>query len=224
MNNHERFDWLRELIAERRTVKIFGDPHAPLACPVEVQAHLESTLGAAVAAAGLAPFHLDRQVNGVAEPWRMTIVWAEACRQLARQLPEWVADWKPGNKLPHLLAGCGALVLVHWLPVGPDEITDDRRRQEVNQEHLSATSAAIQNLLLLLTAANLESYWASANLLELPLVKRRLGLVPETRLAGAIFVGAPQPHSAHLERAFGGNRQKRSPANRWSQEVRQLLE
>jgi nitroreductase len=113
-------------------------------------------------------------------------------------------------------------VLVHWLPAGADEIAETAKREETNFEHLAAASAFVQNLLLLLTAAGLESYWASANLLDRSEVKLRLGVQPLQKLLGAIMVSFPLPAIALLERVGGGNRSKRSPAANWSRELERL--
>ncbi|MFN6206210.1 MAG: nitroreductase family protein, partial [Planctomycetota bacterium] len=88
--------------------------------------------------------------------------------------------------------------------------------------HLAAASAYVQNFLLLLTAAGLESYWASANLLDSPPVKSRLGIPAGRKLLGAIMVGYPLEGTSALERAGGGNHTKRSPAEAWSRELSQL--
>ncbi len=112
--------------------------------------------------------------------------------------------------------------MVHWLPATEAEISESTKREETNFEHLAAASAYVQNLLLLLTAAGLESYWATANLLDTPMVKQRLGIPDTHKLLGAVMVGYPVEATRELERAGGGNRSKRSPASAWSRDLERL--
>ncbi len=222
MTNQSRFEILADLIRERKTTKVFGLAESPLQLTADIAQHWNEQVRQAIEAAGPAPFHFARNVDGVAEPWRVTTLWWEACRNLAVELAQLCPDLKPGNKLPAILSACGAAVLVHWLPVGPEEIAETAKREETNFEHLAATSAFVQNLLLLLTASGMESYWASANLLDRSEVKQRLGVQPLQKLLGAIMVSFPLPAIALLERAGGGNRSKRSPAANWSRELERL--
>lgn len=222
MTTNSRFEILADLIRERKTTKVFGSPECPLHLPADVAQHWNDRVRLAIAAAGPAPFHFARNLDGVAEPWRVTTLWWEACRELAVEIPQLCPDLKPGNKLPAILSACGASVLVHWLPAGAEEIAEAAKREETNFEHLAAASAFVQNLLLLLTAAGMESYWASANLLDRPEVKQRLRVEPSRKLLGAIMVSFPLPEIASLERAGGGNRSKRSPAGNWSRELERL--
>lgn len=222
MATNSRFEILAELIRERKTTKVFGLPEKPLQLTAEIAKHWDQEVLLAIEAAGPAPFHFARNLDGVAEPWRVTTLWWEACRELATELPQLCPNLKPGNKLPAILAACGAAVLVHWLPAGPEEVAESAKREETNFEHLAAASAYVQNLLLLLTAAGMESYWASANLLDTPEVKQRLGVPASRKLLGAIMVAFPTAESAGFERAGGGNRSKRSPVTAWSREITRL--
>jgi|GEM_PF-400028 len=222
MSNLSRFEILADLIRDRKTTKVFGSTESPLQLPANVAQHWNEQVRQAIEAAGPAPFHFARNLDGVAEPWRVTTLWWEACRALAAELPQLCPDLKPGNKLPAILSACGAVVLVHWLPAGAEEIAETAKREETNFEHLAAASSFVQNLLLLLTASGMESYWASANLLDSAAVKQRLGVTASRKLLGAIIVAYPLAESAELERAGGGNRNKRSSAAAWSRELVRL--
>lgn len=219
MNAEPRFEFLAELIRERKTTKVFGLTEQPLQIAPDVANHWNQQVRLAIDAAGPAPFHFARNLDGVAEPWRVTVLWWKACRELAAQLPQLCPDLKPANKLPAMLSASGAVVLVHWLPAGTEEIADASKREETNFEHLAAASAYVQNFLLLLTAAGMESYWASANLLDTVGVKQRLNLPSAWKLLGAIMVTYPLEENQGLERAGGGNRSKRSPASGWMREL-----
>ncbi len=230
MADSTHFEVLAELIRQRKTTKVFGLPDQPLQLDVAVTRQHDLQVQAAIEAAGPAPFHFARNLPGVAEPWlsgigepwRVTTLWWEACRTLATELPTLWPQLKAGNKLPAILSACGAAVLVHWLPATSEEISDSAKREETNFEHLAAASAYIQNLLLLLTAAGLESYWATANLLDTPTVKARLGIPETQKLLGAIMVGYPLEETRDLERAGGGNHGKRSPVAAWSRSLVRL--
>ena len=222
MSNEAGFEQLAAWIRQRKTTKVFGMTEQPVQLSQEMAQLHDSAVRRAIAAAGPAPFHFARNIEGIAEPWRVTALWWEACRGLAAELPSLCPDLKPGNKLPAILSACGASVLVHWLPATADEIADAAKREETNFEHLAAASAYVQNFLLLLTAAGLESYWASANLLDSPPVKSRLGIPAGRKLLGAIMIGYPLEGTSALERAGGGNHTKRSPAEAWSRELSQL--
>lgn len=222
MTEASTFEILAKLIQDRKTTKVFGLPEHPLELSDASASQWNQLVRAAIAAAGPAPFHFARNLDSVAEPWRVTTLWWQACRMLAGELPQVCPDLKPGNKLPAILSACGAAVLVHWLPASSDEIAEPAKREETNFEHLAAASAYVQNLLLLLTAAGMESYWASANLLDTAGVKQRLGIAAGHKLLGAIMVGYPLPQVAGLERAGGGNRSKRSSVAAWSRELERL--
>ncbi|MFM7116077.1 MAG: hypothetical protein ACKO0N_05525, partial [Planctomycetota bacterium] len=71
-------------------------------------------------------------------------------------------------------------------------------------------------------ASGMESYWASANLLDSAAVKQRLGVTASRKLLGAVMVAYPLAECAGFERAGGGNRNKRSPATAWSRELARL--
>ena len=163
-----------------------------------------------------APFHYARNVDGIAEPWRCHVFSVEACRQLAGELGTLIQDLKPNNKLAGMLSSCGALVLVTWLPQFDEEAAREKQR-EVNEEHLAAASAMTQNLLLLLTAQGLGTYWGSGALLRKPAVWKHLGLSPDERLVAAVFVDyLPDagPDQGIVERIPGKNRLLRSPAEK----------
>lgn len=212
---------LANIMRQRQTWKVLGDPNEPITFPQKTLSDCNAMVKEAIAAAGWAPFHYDRSVNGVAEPWRVHFLGVETCRHVAREFFHWFDDVKPSNKLPAMLSACGALVLVTWIPqfrddaqINADEITPDKKIQ-VDDEHLSATAAMIQNLLLLLTALELGTYWSSGGQLGSQHAFEQLGISPQERLAGAIFVEFPNGSGPVLERLAGKNRTHRSAVEKW---------
>ncbi len=149
---------IAKTIRERQTWKVLGDINEPIAFPESTIENCNAMVKRAIGHAGWAPFHYDRGVDGVAEPWRVHFLGVETCRHLAREFPNWVDDLKPSNKLPAMLSACGAVVLVTWLPqfrgeaLSTDGELPPAKKCQVDDEHLCATAAMIQNLLLLLTA------------------------------------------------------------------------
>ncbi len=221
MSENDRFNLMASVIRERATCKVLGDLAAPPTWPEDLLAAHRQRLDECLAVAGWAPFHFARNVDGIAEPWRVHLFELPACRALARDLPLLV-EVPPKNRLRNLLAGCGALALVTWLPV--HDLDDKSREQQVNAEHLCAAGAFVQNLLLLLTAAGMQSYWASPGLLAAPAVRNHTAIPREEEPMAAVYCGFPGSCDGGVERLAGGNRKLRSPAGLWTRRVEGLPE
>jgi nitroreductase len=214
-------------IQSRQTWKVLGNPSSPPLFDPEMMTNLDTEVFEAVRLAGLAPFHYDRKQDGVPEPWRFHILRQPTCRSIASQIGSWFNDVKPNNKIPAMLSACGSLVLVNWIPQFPTagEASDskfdskfDSKQLQVNEEHLAATSAAVQNLLLLLTAKNLGTYWSSGGLFRDPLMFEKIGIDSSERLLAAVFVDY-QPSRIDVERIPGKLREFRSDADNWMSEI-----
>lgn len=205
-----------DVVRRRQTWKVIADPAHPVAIPESIRQECDAMLHQALVDSQWAPFHYDRNYEGIPEPWRCHVLPTETCRRLAGELGTLIQDLNPNNKLAGMLSACGALVLVTWLPQF-DEDTAKEKQREVNEEHLAAASAMTQNLLLLLTAQKLGTYWGSGTLLRQPAVWKHLGLSPDERLIAAVFVDyLPEagPDQGIVERIPGKNRSRRSPAEK----------
>ncbi|HMP79662.1 MAG TPA: hypothetical protein PKD54_09445 [Pirellulaceae bacterium] len=222
--NASPFEWTTALIRRRKTTKILADVGAPVSIPDDIARNCDALVREAVVSAGWAPFHFARQANGLAEPWRATILWQATCRQLAAAFPQLFTDVKPGNKLPGMLSACGALVLITEVPNTGAEIPDPQKLQQVNFEHTLAVGAMIQSLLLALEAAELPTYWSSGGQLGSITSFELLGIPLQERLAGAVFVGYPVERYAECEQIPGGNREKRSLPTQWIREFAAIPE
>lgn len=149
--------------------------------------------------ANWAPFHFPRNVDGLAEPWRAHLLWPETTHRAARYLRKTLGC---RTKEPQLLDATDACVLVTWLPeLGPHATpTNLEVRQKLaarDEEHLAATAAFVQNLLLLLTARGFGTYWSSGGQLRSPEMFEHLGIIdtPPQRLLAAVFIDAdPRSH------------------------------
>lgn len=174
----------------------------------------------AVEAAGWAPFHFPRNVDGQAEPWRAHVLWQEQAQSLARYLKD---DLNVESKEPLLTAGCHALVIVTWLP----EFYTEAQKQACSipaekqllrdEEHLAASSAMVQNLLLLLTAHDMGSYWSTGGKLRGPEVFEKLGIPTNERFLAGIFIEYPEAQDADKARKPGAQRNARGTG--WIREV-----
>lgn len=226
---------VRKAILSRRTWKVLADEGAAVDFDAVKLATFRQLVRDAVSIADNAPFHYDRGADGVAQPWRVDILWHDACREVASHFFEWAVDVKPGNKLPAMLNACGACVLVSWLPqfhrssdVSIDVATDipKPKQIQIDREHAAATSAFVENLLLMLTASNLGTYWASGNPLCGSRIRKHMGVSDETQLSAAVFVdfsvhpkADAQTASDIITRLPGKLAGGRAPIDRWCREI-----
>lgn len=217
------FAVVHRAVRNRRTCKILADPQQPLELPPEIARQWDPRVRQSISAAGLAPFHYQRNHQGVVEPWRAHFLDGASCRQLAQKLPVWFS-LKPSNKIPSMLSACGSLILVTWIPQfrdgsEPQQGVPRDKQLEIDDEHLAASAAFVQNILLLLTAAGLETYWSSGGELGSSGCFRRLGIDSREKLLAAIFVGYPLPKGSELQRIEGKNHSLRSPVELWSRNL-----
>ncbi len=93
--------------------------------------------------------------------------------------------------------------------------------QQINNEHLAATAAAVQNFLLLCTAAGMGTYWGSGTVFEQHLFEPlRIGNNSDAeRLLAAVFVNFPVNPSPMQTFATGAQREKRSPDAGWLRRI-----
>lgn len=223
------------VIRQRQTFKVLADPASPFSIGESRLNHCDSVVAEAIRTSAWAPFHYDRGVDGLAEPWRVDWIKYDDCRVIAKELPNWFDDVKPSNKLPAMLAACGSLVLVSWLPQfcrDAEAIKGPERESQwqTDEEHLAATSAYVQNLLLLLTANGLGTYWSSGGQFRERKMFEQLRLPHQGRLLAAVFVdyseGSPDAievagtgEADSLERLTGKHRDRRCPDAKWLHHV-----
>lgn len=230
-DKHVDAEILAKLIRDRITLKVLQDTESPVNISAEVAAVNDAKVLAAVRSAGWAPFHYNRAVDGIAEPWRAHILWHQQCQHVAREFHNWFDDVKPNNKLPMMLSACGALVLVTWIPqfggtdqgsstkaLSKEKLTKEKQLQ-VDEEHLAATAAMVQNLTLILTAEAMGTYWSSGGQFRTPAMFEKLGISTSQRLLAALFVEYPETTGEPKERLAGKQRNNRSPDAQWLREI-----
>ena len=234
---------VEKAVAARRTFKVIGDVANPVSFDAELDKRCRALVRAAVRAADAAPFHYDRDFDGVAQPWRVDILWHDSCQKVAANFYQWFDNVKPGNKLPGMLSACGACVVVSWLPQfegaqeevegdassSGDALAGKAKQIQIDQEHLAATSAYVQNLLLMLTASNMGTYWSSGGQFRDDAMKEKIGVEKSGSVLAAVFVdflgsGAGQGDAAKStqgspERIPGKLANKRAAMESWVSEV-----
>jgi nitroreductase len=221
-------DAVDHALRQRKSAKAQRDP---LACsPDHTPADFFDQVRAAVEVAGWAPFHKvahkEAHFGGALDsvvPWRFYLLDAAACcrvvaylRAQAEANPDsvWSKAWQ--SKIPKLLAGAGALVLVTWLPDpaeggGAPTLTDN------NIEHIAAAGAAVQSLLLAAEARAMHTYWSSGGILATPMLFERLGVPLNQKLLAAVFLA---PESGAYDAIEGGGlRDKRGGVEHWAVEL-----
>jgi hypothetical protein len=188
--------------------------------PVDIAARNREIVLDAIKTAGWAPFHYPRNVDGMAEPWRAHVLWHQQARKAAEFLRD---DLAVTSKEPRLAAGCHALAIVTWLPEFYDsesqtnsKLTRDEQIKR-DEEHLAATSAMVQNLLLLLTAHDMGTYWSSGGKFRGEEMFEFLGIDRVERFLAGVFIEYPEMIDDTKERKAGAHRGKRSEA--WIREV-----
>ncbi|MEM6780098.1 MAG: nitroreductase family protein [Planctomycetota bacterium] len=213
--------WLQSLIQSRRTEKVIAEMDSDHAVDNDLEEKYRPLIRESVLQAGMAPFHFNRGVDAIAEPWRAHVLMRTAARRLAVELRDELGD---KTKIPNMLAGCGAVILVTWLPEVSAETTVSggslEKQRCRDEEHLAATGAMVQNLLLLLTAHQMGTYWSSGGTLGGATVFERLGIDAGERLIAAVFVEFPEMKEQPALRKPGAQRDNRS--DRWIREVRDL--
>jgi nitroreductase len=230
LTREQRIAAVDQAIRERKTAKLLRDPAGCAGDPLP-SADFMQAVYACVEVAGWAPFH--KQAHKAAHlggsltspvPWRFYLLEKPMCcaitdylRQQAAALPEtkWSKAW--GSKIPRLLAGAGAAILVTWLP-DPPASGDVLALTDNNMEHIAATAAAIQNALLAAEARGMFSYWSSGGILGDGDLFDWLEVPRNQKLLAAIFLSPADSVYDALEP--GGLREKRGSVADWSLTLR----
>ena len=219
VNKQHSINVIDNTIQQRRTLKVFGDLENP---PV-LEDDFISKVDEAVKIASWAPFHYPAHPSHLAHemdsivPWRFYALKQKDCLQLAAcLLDSKTTKIKKKSNIIRMLAASGSLVLVTWLPE-PEENEENNvlstKKQNINEAHLAAASAATQNLLLAVEVRGLQGYWSSGGVLSSKECYSLCGIPAKEKLLGAIFM-FPKNHE-EKEVRYGKNRDKRGEAKSW---------
>lgn len=200
-----------DTIRARKTLKVRVDPKKPL--PVTKGEDFKKTMEELMALAGQAPFHYEsakEQRSGNlqgTEPWRFHAFDGVNCRNL---LKAFNADkpQKAPEGIKQMLAAADGLIITTWLPERTRKLSRKFHPNLKNMEHIAATSAAIQNLLLAATSRGINAYWSSGGIMRKTKVLEFMGIPKHEILLGAIFLFPDEiPESAQTK--TGKNADKR---------------
>ena len=182
---------IEDAIKSRRTFKLKADSDNPL--PVIKGEAFKSEIERLIELAGQAPFHYQstdtnrtENLRG-AEPWRFHVLDGNTCRQLLESFKK-DKPMKASDGIKQMLAAADALMLATWLPEKSRKLTRRFHPNVKNMEHIAATGAAIQNLLLAATSEGITNYWSSGGCLRKPKVLEFLGIPKKEILLGAVFL------------------------------------
>lgn len=122
--------------------------------PVNADQNFKNSVEELLTAAGQAPFHYtcdefyqsENALSGK-EPWRFHVLDSRNCRTLLELLKSGKVV-KTSEGILQILAAADALILSNWLPERSASQSKKFYPNVKNMEHIAATGAAIQNLLL----------------------------------------------------------------------------
>lgn len=175
-----------ESIRQRRTLKVISEQPLPAKPLDKVFVH---TL---IESAYFAPYHYPCQPayqNDLPSPlpWRFYVLSSRTCRILAAKLQEQSVS---AGKIIGMLNSADYLIQSTWCPLIDNNTEGDGlfSGNLINMEHIAASGAAIQNLLLTATALGYENYWSSGGVLRDEYISRLLGINEQEILLGSLFI------------------------------------
>lgn len=196
-------------IRARKTLKLRAEPQKPL--PITKGREFKKTIEELIALAGKAPFHYEspeerrtEKLAGV-EPWRFHVLNSKSCRSFLRSLNQ-DKPVKATEGIKQMLAAADALILTTWLPEHSHKHSRRFHPNLKNMEHIAATGAAIQNLLLAATSRGINTYWSSGGIIRKSPVLEFLGIPKQEILLGAIFL-FPDEYPESVQTKTGKNRE-----------------
>ncbi|MEM9555709.1 MAG: nitroreductase family protein [Acidobacteriota bacterium] len=198
---------IESVILNRRTEKVLCDIESYRPVPLDVAERNREIVLQAIKTAGWAPYHHLRRADGIPEPWRVHILWHDDVRKAAVYLRD---ELKNTTKVPRLTVASSVVILATWLPEFYDVASPSAAQVCIDEEHLAAASAMVQNLLLILTEHGMGTYWGSGGVFRTPAMFDYLGIPREERLLAAIHVEYREMMDANKERFPGKNRNRRS--------------
>ena len=213
---------LDQVIRNRKTSKVLSS--SPLEGGLDKDLLIEM-----IETAGTAPFHIaaaaEHRVGELDSfsPWRFHIVGKDICLKLRQHL----IDQGDHSKVPNMLAATDTLIQVTWCPDPVDPGFTLTERWEYcpsrnNMEHIAATAAAVQNLLLVATERGIDSYWSSGGPLRSDAVFEHLEIPTNQVLLGSVFLFANELQEEDVEIKPGKMRDKKGTIDSWARWVEEL--
>ena len=181
-------------IKHRKTAKVLADTPWPIH---KDQQKLQATINELLDLAAFAPFHYTCNQQHITKnklnscvPWRFYVLNTINCRELLKYIE--TQKIKAG-KISNMLAAADALLIATWLPE-PKNTSEANEKALLyngslkNMEHIAASSAAIQNILIGATAKNIPNYWSSGGILRNQELSEFMKIPLEQIMLGALFL------------------------------------
>ncbi len=208
-----------DAIKNRRSIKLRQDFEQPL--PITKGTDFEKTMQEIIELAGrYAPFHYqtdERNKNGSlkgVEPWRFYALNAQNCRNLL-QLFKKEELQKCSEGVLKMLAAADGLILAYWIPERQRDPKPGKFYPNIkNMEHIAATAAAVQSMLLAATSLGISSYWSSGGCIRKENVQEFLGIPTNQILIGTVFL-FPDEYPESTLVIPGKNHEARTAPKNW---------
>lgn len=219
---------LADHIRARRTQKVLRDPRTRIPLSSAQRSLLDETIPALLQSAEYAPFHKAVHAalhcqGGLASrvPWRVYVLAQETCWDVIDLIAKRAAEaaqstWAraQNSKIPQLLAGAAVVLQVNWCPDLDDQGAVPFNT--ANSEHIAATAAAVQNMLLTATAAGIANYWSTGGILREPELQNALGMEAADLPLATVFLSFPS--GADTVKS-GAMRDQKGTISDWSKNV-----
>jgi hypothetical protein len=157
-------------------------------------------------------------------PFRAYTLTSNDCRKLAALIEN--TQPAPG-KITNMLWATEVLMMITWLPDVFGEQPLEYEFEPVpflgnlrNMEHIAATGAAINNILLGATAEGFPNYWSSGGALRHKVARTILDIPMDEILLGSLFIFPKDAHQRDVEIKPGKLRDEGKNSQDWSVRVR----
>ena len=215
-----------DVIKQRKTAKVLADaPWEASLTPIEQEELIKDLLELAACA----PYHYKSASKyhtcGLDSPlpFRAYTMNSDVCRILAGKLQH--MDPAPGKILNMLLAA-EAVIMMTWLPDVFGAQPQEREMEPLpftgnlrNMEHIAASSAGIQNILLGATQKGFPNYWSSGGVLRKKAARQLLGVPLEEMLLGCLFIFHKDANERGVEIKTGKFHNEGKKVLTWSKSI-----
>lgn len=214
---------MMDAILNRKTQKVLASsPWTPSLTEKERTDLVQELLELAAAA----PYHYESAAkyrNDLTSglPFRCYVADAARCRAAVKYA---AAQEVQAGKISEMLNAAEVLLLVTWLPDTFGEPVEGREPIPFtgnlrNMEHVAATGAAIQNMLVGATALGYPNYWSSGGVLRFDPMRSHFEVPNEEIILGTLFVFPKDAESRADEVVPGKLRDKGKEIATWSKKV-----
>ena len=214
---------MMDAILNRKTQKVLASsPWTPSLTEKERTDLVQELLELAAAA----PYHYESAAkyrNDLTSglPFRCYVADAARCRAAVKYA---AAQEVQAGKISEMLNAAEVLLLVTWLPETFGEPVEGREPIPFtgnlrNMEHVAATGAAIQNMLVGATALGYPNYWSSGGVLRFDPMRSHFEVPNEEIILGTLFVFPKDAESRADEVVPGKLRDKGKEIATWSKKV-----